>query len=209
MSMPLLKFFWTKSVFAVFAFCVALPLHAADLLAEVRASLALEMVTAGEFRQTRHLAGIGKPLVSNGRFLLVRGLGVIWEDLAPFARTMRLTKSEILQTGEGGTIMHLSADKEPVVGIVGNILFGAFSGEFEALAQGFDYSGKVEGGKWQLDFTPKDSNIARLIEKLSLAGARDVEQVEIRNTAGDVTRIEFVVQTHAGEISAEIRKRFE
>ncbi|MDR1229609.1 MAG: outer membrane lipoprotein carrier protein LolA [Azoarcus sp.] len=204
-----LKFSWLKSLFAASILCFALPLSAADLLAEVRARLVPAPVTQGEFSQTRHLVQIKKPLVSTGRFLVVRDAGVIWENIAPIAQTMRLTKNEILQTNDGGAVVRLSADKEPVVGIINSILFGVLAGEFETLAQSFSYDGKMENGRWRLDFTPRDANLARLIETLSLTGTHDIEQVEIRNAAGDVTRIEFRAQTHAGEVSAEVRKRFE
>jgi hypothetical protein len=195
----------------VFFLCLASPLHAANLLEEVRARLALEPVTQGEFQQTRKLAQIKKPLVSNGRFLVARDVGVIWENIAPIAQTTRLTKGEILQTSGEETLMRLSVDKEPVVGIINGILFGILSGDIEALAQHFSYSGKVaaEGRAWQLDFTPKDANLARLIGSLVLSGARDVERVEITSAAGDVTRIEFKAQTHADQLTDADRKRFE
>ncbi|MDR1661750.1 MAG: outer membrane lipoprotein carrier protein LolA [Azoarcus sp.] len=209
MKAPLLKSAWTKCLFAAFVFCFAWPSHAADLLAQVRACLVMAPVMQGEFLQTRQLAQIKKPLVSTGRFLVAKNTGVIWENLAPIAQTMRLTRNEILQTDGGGTVVRLSTDKEPIADIINGILFGVLLGEFEALAQSFDHDGKVENGKWLLDFTPRDASLARLIQTLSLTGARDIEQVEIRSAAGDLTRIEFKAQTHAEEISPEIRKRFE
>ncbi|MDR0716904.1 MAG: outer membrane lipoprotein carrier protein LolA [Azoarcus sp.] len=187
----------------------ALPARAAGLLDEVRARLALAPVTKGEFLQTRKLAQIGKPLVSNGRFLVARDVGVIWENVAPFAQTTRLTKNEILQTHGEGTATRLSADKEPVVGVINAILFGTLSGDIEALAQRFDYSGEVTGAAWRLDFTPKDASLARFIRSLSLSGGRDIGRVEITSAAGDVTLIEFRAQVHAGELAGEDRKRFE
>ncbi|MDR1425081.1 MAG: outer membrane lipoprotein carrier protein LolA [Azoarcus sp.] len=193
------------------SWCLATPLHAADagVLVAARERLALEPVTQGEFVQTRQLARIKKPLISTGRFVVARGLGVIWEDIAPFARTMRLTKDEILQTADGQTLMHLSADKEPAVAAVTGILFGVLAGDLDALARGFDHAGEVKGTHWRLDFTPRDANLARLIRQLTLRGARDIEQVEIISAAGDVTYIEFKAQTHAREIPADIGKRFE
>ncbi|MDR2787481.1 MAG: outer membrane lipoprotein carrier protein LolA [Candidatus Accumulibacter sp.] len=200
--------FW-KRCFAA-ALCLAAPFFAlADPLSEARARLAPEPMTRGEFVQTRELAGIRKALVSNGRFVVVRGLGVLWEDLAPFARTMRLTRSEILQTADGQTLMRLSADKEPVVGIITGILFGVLAGDLDALARGFDASGEVENGRWRLEFTPKDAHLARLIRTLAMRGARDIEQVEIISAAGDATRIEFRAISHAREIPADVRGRFE
>lgn len=196
-------------VLAVFFLGFALPSRADSLLDAVRARLALAPVTQGEFLQTRRLAQIKKPLVSSGRFLVARGVGVIWENVAPFAQTTRLTKNEILQTRGQETIARFSADKEPVVGVVNAILFGVLSGDIEALAQRFDYSGKMTGDAWRLDFTPKDANLARLLHGLSLSGGRDIQEVEITSAAGDVTRIEFRALVHADELSGEDRKRFE
>ena len=204
MNLPFLK----SLLMAIF-FCLAGPLHAADVLESVRARLVLAPVTQGEFQQTRRLAQIKKPLVSNGRFLVVKELGVIWENLAPIPQLMRLTKNEILQTDGRDTIMRLSADKEPVVGIVNNILFGVLSGDLETLAQRFNYEGKLEGDTWRLAFTPKDASLARLIRTLSLVGGRDIEQVEIVSAADDVTLIAFRAQTHSSQITDAIRKRFE
>ena len=199
-----------KRCFAA-ALCLSVPLFAgaADPLAGARARLAPEPVTRGEFVQTRALAGIRKPLVSNGRFVVARGLGVLWEDLAPFARTTRLTQGEILQTADGQTLMRLSADREPVVGIITGILFGVLAGDLDALARSFDASGEVEDERWRLEFTPKDAHLARLIRTLAMRGARDIEYVEIISAAGDATRIEFRAISHAREIPADVRKRFE
>jgi hypothetical protein len=189
--------------------CAAASPAVAGVLEEVRARLVLSPLTQGEFVQTRKLAQIRKPLVSNGRFLVARDLGVLWENLAPITQTMRLTKNEILQTDGHETIMRLSADKEPVIGIINSILFGVLSGDLDALAQRFNAAGKIEGEHWRLDFTPKDTNLARVIQTLSLMGGRDIEQVEIRSAAGDVTHIEFKAQHHAGQVTDDIRKRFE
>ncbi|MDR2451051.1 MAG: outer membrane lipoprotein carrier protein LolA, partial [Candidatus Accumulibacter sp.] len=89
------------------------------------------------------------------------------------------------------------------------ILFSVLAGDLDALARGFDASGEVEGERWRLEFTPKDVHLARLLRALVLRGARDVEQVEIISAAGDTTRIEFRAISHAGEIPADLRKRFE
>jgi hypothetical protein len=200
-----------KHCLAAVALWLAVPLHAlgADAIDGVRERLVMAPLTQGEFVQTRKLAHIKKPLVSNGRFVVARGLGVIWEDVFPFARTMRLTKDEILQTADGRTTMHLSADREPVVGVVNSILFGVLAGDLDALARGFEHTGEVTGERWRLDFTPRDAYLARLIRSLAMHGARDIERVEITSAAGDVTRVEFKAQTHANEIPADVRKRFE
>jgi hypothetical protein len=188
----------------------ALPSHADEtLLQAIETRLALSPVIRGEFQQTRKLARIKKPLVSHGRFLVARNHGVLWENTRPFTQITRLTHNEILQTDGKETLMKLRADKEPTVRIINDILFSVLSGKVTALAQTFDYSGKVEGGNWQLEFTPKDRSLARLISALRLTGGHDIASVEMESAAGDVTRIEFKAQTHTQALSEAEQKRFE
>jgi hypothetical protein len=178
------------------------------LLDTVQARLTSATVTWGEFRQIRELAHLKKPLVGSGSFIVARDKGVIWENRTPFAQTTRITPHEILQTSGQETLMRLSADKEPVAGIVSSLLFSALSGDFTALARYFAVSGQATANKWRLDFTPKDTALARLIHQLSITGARDIETVVIQSRAGDITTITFQAQRHADRLDAETQKRF-
>ncbi|MDR2365005.1 MAG: outer membrane lipoprotein carrier protein LolA [Zoogloeaceae bacterium] len=202
-----------RIVFPAIFFLIALSFYPSyaeeNLLRVVEKQLTRSPVVRGEFQQTRKLARIRKPLISHGRFLVAENHGVLWENIRPFAQVTRLTPNEIVQSDGKETLMKLDANKEPVVKIINGILFSALSGNVAALAQIFDYSGAMEDGKWRLEFTPKEKNLARLIGVLRLTGGRDLASVEMESTAGDVTRIEFKAQTHARELSAEERKRFE
>lgn len=198
-----------KILFALFLCLSCGAARAADVLQEVEKQLILEPVVRGEFVQTRKLAQIKKPLVANGRFLVAQNYGVIWENLSPITQTTRLTRNEIVQTDGNATLMKLNAEKEPVVRIVNGMLFSVFSGDVAALAKAFDYSGTIEGKTWRLNFTPRDKNLARLIQELRLTGGRDVSSVELESAAGDVTRIEFKATTHARTLSEAEKKQFE
>ncbi|GHT92005.1 hypothetical protein AGMMS49545_08870 [Betaproteobacteria bacterium] len=199
-----------KTIFLTLVLCFGVgAAHAEDVLQAVEKQLILEPVVRGEFVQTRKIAQIKKPLVSNGRFLVARNYGVIWENVSPITQTTRLTRNEIVQTDGNTTLMKLNAEKEPVVRIINSILFSVFSGDVAALAKVFDYSGKIEGTRWRLTFTPKDKNLARLIQELRLEGGRDVSSVELEGAAGDVTRIEFKATAHDKTLSDAEKKQFE
>ncbi|MDR3055420.1 MAG: outer membrane lipoprotein carrier protein LolA [Zoogloeaceae bacterium] len=198
-----------KILFALFLGLTGGMAHAEDVLAEVEKRLTLQPVIRGEFVQTRALARIKKPLVSTGRFLVAQNYGVIWENVSPITQTTRLTRNEITQTDGNTTLMKLNAEKEPAVRLINGILFSVFSGDVAALSRVFDYSGKVEGKSWKLTFTPRDKNLARLIQALRLEGGRDVSRVELESAAGDVTRIEFKATTHDKTLTEAEKKQFE
>ncbi|MDR0564482.1 MAG: outer membrane lipoprotein carrier protein LolA [Azoarcus sp.] len=192
-----------------FCFLNTFPAFAADVLNEIRTQLVISPCTQGEFQQTRKLAQIKKPLISTGRFFVAQGLGVIWENIAPIPQTMRLTKNELLQTDGHETLSRLDASKEPVIGIINSILFGVLSGDFDALTPRFAHDGKQEGSRWRLVFTPRDSNLARVIQSLTLAGGRDIDEVDIQSAAGDVTHIQFKNLIHNKTVPDDVKKRFE
>ena len=198
-----------KLILSLMLFCLVPTVHAADILKEVKAQLVIESVTEGAFVQTRALAQIKKPLVSTGTFLVVRDLGVIWETRQPLAQTMRLTRGEILQTDGKNTLMQLKADKEPVVRVINKVLFSIFSGDIAVLAQWFDHTGKVDKGRWTLNFTPRDANLAKLMKRVDISGSKNVERVSITSSAGDLTVIEFRVLHLSKQLSSDVKKRFE
>jgi hypothetical protein len=205
-----MKFFlFARLIVGMACLWASFSLHAAELLEEVQRQLTLAPVIRGEFLQTRKLAQIKKPLIAQGRFLVVANLGVIWENTRPFTQTTRLTRDEIVQTDGEKTLMKISADKEPAVRIINGILFSVFSGDLAALSRTFDYTGKAENKSWQLRFVPKDKNLARLIRELRLEGAAAIASVEMESAAGDVTRIEFTAQSYPPALSDVEKKQFE
>ncbi len=162
-----------------------------DLLRAVRSRLVDAPVVRGQFVQSRELAGIKKPLRAEGDFVVVRGRGVIWRTAKPFAQTLRVSASEILQRDGERTLMRLSADKEPVVATISRTLFGLFAGDFDQLARFFTADGRTDGPRWQLRLVPKEPAIARLIGEIRIDGARTVEHVRLDTPSGDSTRIEM------------------
>src|SRR4051794_39599331 len=82
------------------SFCMVLAMasgHAAVPVAKIQSLLAKPDILCGRFDQNKQLTGMKKPLLSNGRFCVVAGKGVLWRTLQPFPSTLRLSRDEILQ----------------------------------------------------------------------------------------------------------------
>jgi len=192
-------------------FVLAVPAQAADLtlLNTIQSRLALDEVTRGDFTQTRQLVGIGRPLVANGSFVVGKKQGVLWRTLTPFPQTMRITQGEILQKDDTRVLMVLRAEQEPAVSAISHVLFSLFAGNVSALAEYFDYTGKIDNGGWQLSFTPRDVRLRAVIGSLSLEGDDAVRLVTLTSAAGDITRIAFSNMTTAAALTADERAQFE
>lgn len=190
----------------------AVPAQAADgpaLLQAIQSQLAVDAVVRGDFTQTRQLAGIKKPLVANGTFVVEKTRGVLWRTLTPFPQTLRVTQGEILQKDGDRVLMVLRADQEPAVNAISRVLFSLFAGDISALAEFFDYTGRIDGGVWQLSFTPRNDGLRAVIGSLSLEGGSVVRQVTLTSAAGDNTLIDFSNTSTAAALTDDERAQFE
>ncbi|MDR2015003.1 MAG: outer membrane lipoprotein carrier protein LolA [Azoarcus sp.] len=180
------------------------------LLRSVQLRLAIDTVIRGDFTQTRQLAGVKKPLVADGSFVVEKTRGVLWRTLKPFPQTMRVTQGEILQKDGSRVLMTLRADQEPTVNAISRVLFSMFAGDLSALAEYFDYQGQLKGDTgWQLSFTPRDAGLRTVIAALSLEGDSVVRQVTLTSAAGDISRITFNHVVTAAVLSADERAQFD
>src|SRR5471032_1560603 len=92
--------------------------EAPALAAQIQSLLAKPATLCGHFEQTKTLSGMKKPLLSNGRFCVVNGKGVLWRTLQPFPSTLRLTRDEIVNYQGDRVAMRLDAKTEPTVRMI-------------------------------------------------------------------------------------------
>jgi Outer membrane lipoprotein carrier protein LolA len=165
----------------------------ADPLAPIQAQLGKPLLARGRFEQDKQLAGFAKPLRSSGEYLLVRGKGVVWRTLKPFAQQLVLTKDFI--RADGG--LQLDAAREPGVRVVTGLMLALLDGDLAALQSLFQLDAQLDGKGWRASATPKAAALAKLFSRIELAGDRQLRRVELQEAGGDATRIRF------DELSAE------
>lgn len=187
--------------------------RADELTTRIQQQLSDAPVLRGEFVQTRELAGLKKPLKSSGRMLVDKTRGVLWKTEKPIAGTLRISRQEIVQKDGQQILMRLSAEKEPVVKTVGSVLFSLFSGDLATLEHYFSHTGSLQrrdGQRgWELQLTPREPALARLIQRIELKGGSTAEEVVLRAESGDLTRIEFRRVSTANTLSAAEVAEFE
>ncbi|MDQ1920584.1 outer membrane lipoprotein carrier protein LolA [Massilia pseudoviolaceinigra] len=173
-------------------------------IAKIQALLAKPTVLCGRFDQTKHLAGMKKPLASNGRFCVVAGKGVLWRTLKPFPNTLRLTRDEIVSFQGERVAMRLEAKQEPTVRMINSVLFSLLSGDLGQLETLFEVDGGVDGGTWNVALKARQPALAKAIGAISLDGGAYVKNIQIVEASGDKTFIVFTeIKTGEGAITAE------
>jgi hypothetical protein len=177
------------------AACLALlclPSLAAAPVEKIQALLAKPDVLCGRFEQTKHLAGLKKPLLSSGRFCIAPRKGVLWRTLQPFPSTLRMTRDEIVQTEGERVAMRLDARQEPAVRMINSVLFSLLAGDMMQLETLFDIDGAVRGNSWQVVLKPRDTMLAKAIAGVSMEGDAYLRNMTISEPGGDRSSIRFV-----------------
>lgn len=171
---------------------------------EIHALLARPKILCGRFDQTKQLAGLKKPLLSNGRFCVVADKGVMWRSLQPFANTVRLTRDEIVQMHGERVTMRLNAKQEPTVRLMNGVLFSLLAGDLGELEKHFAVEGDVHKDNWRVTLKAREPGLAKAIGAISLDGGAYVMNVVIDEANGDRTRIVFsAIQTGENAMSKD------
>jgi len=181
-----------KSMIAGFSlFAAAAVASAAAPVAKIQSMLAKPAVLCGRFDQTKTLAGMKKPLLSNGRFCVVAGKGVLWRTLQPFPDTLRLTRDEIVHYQGDRVANRLDAKTEPTVRMINSVLFSLLSGDLSQLENLFEVDGTADAGGWHVALKARKPELAKAIGAITLDGKAYVRNITIDEAGGDRTSIAF------------------
>lgn len=170
-----------------------------DLLAGIAARLVKTRITQGEFHQQKHLKVLHKPLISSGTFTYDQNKGVIWKTLTPVVSVLLVNESKLL-TGQG---------EQAVPAAFGKVFKAMLGGDLAALTDGFNVTGSDQKTSWQLELTPKDDLLKKVIGTMLLSGDTELRNLEIREAGGNVTDIAFDNISHPAQLTDEQQADFE
>lgn len=169
------------------------------MLTEIAARLVKTPIAQGDFHQQKHLKVLHKPLISTGTFTYDQSKGVIWKTLTPVVSLLLVNESKLL-TGQG---------EQAVPAAFGKVFKAMLGGDLAALTDGFNIAGTDRKTSWQLELTPKDEMLKKIISTMLLSGDTELRWLEIREAAGNVTRITFDNVTHPLQLNEEQEADFE
>lgn len=177
---------------------------AAAPIEKIQNMLAKPKMLCGRFDQSKQLNGMKKPLLSNGRFCVVNGKGVLWRTLQPFPSTLRLTRDEIVQFQGERVATRLDAKQEPTVRIINSVLFSLLSGDLSQLQSLFDVDGSADAKSWRVALKAREPALAKAIGDIALEGGSYVNNITMSEASGDKTNIVFsAIQTGETAMLAE------
>lgn len=171
------------------ALLLAWPLQAVPLTRDqVQQLLTLSPAREARFEQEKQVAGLSQPLRASGELLLVRDLGLWWQQQKPFPLTLTLTPTRMVQqvADQPATVID-----NPQLLEFSQMLLALFGSDEATLSRYFRIDFHSSEAGWQLVLVPSQAPLDKVFASLTLSGLGQLDQLLIADRQGDSTRIRF------------------
>jgi hypothetical protein len=168
---------------------LAWPLQAAPLTRDqVQQLLTLSQAKEAHFEQEKLVAGLSQPLRASGELLLVRDLGLWWQQQKPFPLTLTLTPTRMVQqvADQPATVID-----NPQLLEFSQMLLALFGSDEATLGRYFRIDFHSSEAGWQLVLVPSQAPLDKVFASLTLSGLGQLDQLLIADRQGDSTLIRF------------------
>ena len=177
-------------------------------LARPAAKLLKAQVLHGQFKHSRYLREIPRPLIATGEFTFVRNLGVYWHTRQPFDSVVILTEAGIVQADEGAAPQRIAAGDQSVK-FIARLFMALFTLDVASLRRDFDLYDDHQDDHWSLGLKPRTKAIADVFSQAIVSGAAEVEQVVLTDRRGDRTVIDLSDISYSSDLpGADVRALF-
>jgi len=171
-------------------------------------------VVRGEFIQRKYLRGLEEPLRATGTFTLATGHGLLWNLAAPVTRSLRITPKGIAYyvaesegSGENGRWVVDSTRGQQSRTF--RLFLSVLNGDTTELRKHFDLSLTGIEGEWQLALVPRSALLKQIFSSIEVAGGAEVRRIELHETQGDRSVVEFNEVVPDVQLTAEEAWAFE
>ncbi|MGP3590609.1 outer membrane lipoprotein carrier protein LolA [Vagococcus sp. WN89Y] len=168
------------------------PLVHAITLDELQQRFTEQPVVRADFAQTRTIKDLPQPLRSQGKMLIARDQGLLWDQTAPFPMALMLDDSRMVQVINGQPPQIITAQNNPQMFQFNHLLRALFQADRAVLEQNFriDFQDKGEG-RWHLTLTPVTTPLDKIFASIDLTGQQYLDHIQLNDKQGDLTEIIF------------------
>ncbi|MCD5995080.1 outer membrane lipoprotein carrier protein LolA [Pseudomonas sp. CDFA 602] len=188
--------------------CLSSFAHAFDLQ-QLSDQLAKPAVVQGRFVQEKHLRALPQPLLSKGRFVLAKELGLLWLLETPLKQDYRISATGIARRETAGGTSSWKPVQSKNAGAEQNRLFLAvLQGDSSGLQRDFDLQLTGNANAWQLQLTPRSLLLQQVFKQININGGELVQQIELLETQGDSTVLKMTDSSAAAALTDAQRDDF-
>lgn len=166
------------------------PLVSALTLDDLQKQFSEQPVVRAHFDQTRTIKDLPQPLRSQGRMLIARDQGLLWDQTSPFPMQLLLDDKRMVQAINGQPPQTVTAENNPQMFQFNHLLRALFEADRKVLEENFRVDFKDLGeGRWSLVLTPVTTPLDKIFSTLDLKGAIYLESIRLNDKQGDTTDI--------------------
>ncbi|AUI66514.1 MULTISPECIES: outer membrane lipoprotein carrier protein LolA [Glaesserella] len=156
----------------------------------------------GDFTQQRYLKAMSKPITSTGKFVLIKNQGLLWHMQKPFTSQLRVKKEGISQWNGSQWVESQKLGQSQQI----SLFLGLLSGDISALSSQFDLAISGNAKDWQLTLTPSSLLMKQIFNQIVIGGDEMVKRIELNETQGDRTLIQFENTQQNQPLSDNVRQ---
>ncbi len=176
-----------RAVSLLATLCLSTGAWAFDL-DRLSARLAAPEVVRGPFIQEKYLRALPQPLVSQGRFVLAKGHGLLWLLNSPIRQDYRIDDDGIAQRGAQGW---QRLPQQSAAARQNRLFLAVLQGDSSGLQRDFELALSGTEDDWQLRLTPRSALLKQIFERIEISGSALVRRIELWETQGDRTVLQL------------------
>jgi len=153
--------------------------------ARLMAEFAQVQTSRAKYSEIRHVAALREPIALSGTLYYSRPAHIEKRQILPFREVIQVDREQLTVEREGKT-RTISLAGAPQLAALIESLRATLAGDRAELERTYDV--RLEGSRerWSLKLTPRDAEIASLIDSISFAGSGSrVSRVQILEPGGD------------------------
>lgn len=171
------------------------------LLEKIAAALEPAPVIVTEFTQTRRIAGLKQPVVSNGRVVFARGKGLVWQIERPYRYAYVFGANARVEIDAKGERRQRQSGETGGASQGAQVFDALLRGDLAALRGFFDVQVQGSPEAWTAQLRPRRGEVAGVLRQLSLKGGREVKEIALAETSGDFTLITLRLASRGDALS--------
>lgn len=186
------------------------PFVSALTLDDLQQRFTEQPVVRAHFDQTRTIKDLPQPLRSQGKMLIARDQGLLWDQTAPFPMQLLLDDKRMVQVINGQPPQTITAENNPQMFQFNHLLRALFQTDRKVLEQNFRVTFTDVGkGRWTLRLTPITTPLDKIFATIDLAGKTYLESIQLNDKQGDSTDIALSQhQLTPAQLTDDERQRF-
>jgi len=163
-------------------------------LESVKDRLSGSKVVHADFKQTKKIDALEKPIHSLGRVVVHQDRGVLWYVESPYKVTFIITQGAFKELHADGTIRDRGRNGARSRSQVSGLFQALFTGDISEMQKYFEISATTEDDHWTLELQPKEI-MDRYLDGVLVSGADYVGSLLVEEAGGDSVEVIFSNQT--------------